>query len=133
MEHFIPCLCFGVKCVAILLTNIVGNFIGAICKHPEEDPVSTADCFPSFVHPCCYEHTTTANSLHENVTRNRQVLPVIQDHSTHALNFTHHSELVCKVVLSLGAVLSPLIVSYDADGLVSICHPRDGSLSHNLS
>lgn len=44
--------------------------------------------------------------------------------------------VICKVVLSFPGTLtliSPLIVSYDTDGLVSICHPCDRSLSHNLS
>lgn len=38
---------FVVKCVmrqrVILLTKIIGNLVGAISKHPEEDSVSAAD------------------------------------------------------------------------------------------
>ena len=65
----------------MLLTNIIGNFVGAICKHPEEDSVSAADWPPSFVHSGCYENTTS-NTLHEDITCNRQVLPEIQTDSS---------------------------------------------------
>ena len=48
----------------ILLTKIIGNFVGAVCKHPEEDSFSAADWLASFIHPGCYENTTSINTLH---------------------------------------------------------------------
>ena len=58
-----------------VLTQIIGNFVRAICKHPEEHSVSAADQIASFIHPGCYEHTTGLYALQEDVTSDCEVLP----------------------------------------------------------
>lgn len=72
LVSFIKCL---KKQRVILLTEIIGNFVCAVCKHPEEDSFSAADWLAPFIHPGCYEYTTGLNVLHEDITCNRQVLP----------------------------------------------------------
>lgn len=64
-----------------LLTEIIGNFVCAICEHPEEHSLCAAGRLASFIHPGCYEYSTSPNALHEHVTCNRQVLPVTQQNS----------------------------------------------------
>lgn len=58
-----------------VLTQIIGNFVCAIRKHPEKHSVSAADRLASFIHPGCYEHTTGVNALHEDVTSDCEVPP----------------------------------------------------------
>ena len=63
----------------MLLTEIIGHFVCAVCKHPEEDPPSAADALPSFIHPRCYEHSPGLHALHEHITADRHVLPGTQE------------------------------------------------------
>lgn len=59
-------------------TQIGRNLVGAVRKHPEEDPVCAAHQLASFIHPHGYEHATGLHRLHEDVARDRHVLPATQ-------------------------------------------------------
>lgn len=61
--------------LSLLLTKVTGDFIGAICVHPEEDPLRTADHTSTFINSECNKDPTRAHSLHVHITRYRQVLP----------------------------------------------------------
>lgn len=109
-----------------ILTQIIGNFECAVCKQPEKDSFSRAHSLASSVHPGSNEYTTSHDSLHEDITCNRQVLPGQQQSAvtTEAYNDTSQTS---------ATISSPLIVSYDANGLVSISDPCHRSLSYHLS
>ena len=110
----------------VTLTQIISNFVGAIRKNPEEDSFGAADRLASFIHPGRDKRAAGFHSLHEDVTRDRHVLPV-----------THTHLDVIKVLLSQNHRHrqhgSPLIVSDDANGLVGVRRPGDRSLHHDLS
>lgn len=61
----------------IVQTKIICNFVCAICKHPEKDSFRAACGLASFIHPRCNEYTSGPNILNEDITCNRQVLPVV--------------------------------------------------------
>lgn len=59
-------------------TNIWGHFVGAINKNPEEDAFGTPHVLASFANSGCHKYATVFNILHEDVTCDTQILPVIQ-------------------------------------------------------
>lgn len=61
------------------LTEVVGDLVGAVSKHPEEKALSVANSLAAFIHSGCDEDTSSVPALHEHITRHRHVLPAWEE------------------------------------------------------
>ncbi len=58
-----------------MLTEVICDFVGAICIDPEKDSPCASDNTSTFVHSDSNEDSTGVHRLHEYVTWHPQVLP----------------------------------------------------------
>lgn len=68
-EH--PSMCLRTE----ILTYVIGDFIGAIRKHPEKHPLGVSDSLSPLIHSSGDEHPPCLDSFDEDVTCYCQVLP----------------------------------------------------------
>lgn len=59
----------------LILTKVIGNSVGAVCKHPEKNSFRSTHESASFVHTSCNVRTASIALLHVDVTRHCYVLP----------------------------------------------------------